>query len=104
MSFHCVSRSDTFQVACGRSVTPPATEKYQNCVGTTLCRLRSLAIHCTRNRAEKRLWPTRPIPSPHAPSRAPPRITNRSKKITLVLFPKLFAGNGKWRAGKTTGQ
>src|SRR5437870_13284696 len=41
---------------------PPPIEKYQNCRGTTLCFLRSDAIHCTRKRAEKSAWPSRPTP------------------------------------------
>src|SRR5213592_3926788 len=40
---------------------PPATEKYQNCVGTTLVFSRSEASHCTKKRPKNNSWPMKPM-------------------------------------------
>src|ERR671932_531477 len=51
------------QIAYASSVTPPPRLNSQKAVGMMLRRARSLAIHCTRKRPEKRAWPTNPIAS-----------------------------------------
>src|SRR5262245_43809034 len=50
-------------MAYARSVAPPARESHQKATGTTLAFLRSEAIHCTKNRAEKRSCPRNPMVS-----------------------------------------
>ena len=47
-------------MAYAKSSAPPARLKNQNALGTTLLRARSLAIHCTRNLAEKSNWAVNP--------------------------------------------
>ena len=42
---------------------PPTRLNYQNASGTMLRLARSLASHCTKNRAENSDWPTKPSPS-----------------------------------------
>src|SRR5689334_19949748 len=44
-------------------VRPPPMEKNQKETGITLSFLRSDAIHCTRNRIEKKAWPRKPTAS-----------------------------------------
>src|SRR5829696_162912 len=44
-------------------MSAPASDRYQNSRGTTLCLRRSDAIHWTMKRAEKRAWPRRPTPT-----------------------------------------
>src|SRR5881296_546768 len=44
-------------------MAPPIRLRYQNQTGTTLRRLFSEAIHCTRKRPVKSAWPTNPKPT-----------------------------------------
>src|SRR5437879_11723118 len=64
---------------------PPPTEKNQKCRGTTLFCARSDAIHCTRKRAEKNAWPSRPMPS-HTCSVV--IVTTPGEAVTLGRAPE----------------